>query len=539
MIAMRRKWTWTLVSLVLAFPACGAVWAEELGDIDFKATGKAEAQPLFMKGVLLLHSFEYEDAAEAFQAAQKVDPDFAMAYWGEAMTHNHPLWAQQDRAAALAALGKLAPTPEARRAKIKTERERAYFHAVETLYGEGDKRDRDYRYEAAMAALAAKYPKDRDAAAFHALSILGTNHDGRDFAKHMRAAAIVEEVYEANPRHPGALHYLIHCYDDPIHASLGLRAARRYAKVAPDAAHALHMPSHIFVGLGMWDRVVSSNEESAAAADARRARKKLDVNARGFHSLWWLQYGYLQQGRVDKARALLNRMAKDVAESGSQRTRDHLAYMRAHFLIETERWDSKALDIEIDLSDLSRSVAARDLFARGMAAVKRGDLAGAKALHAVMLGNPIGVEGAAAMKCFPAGGVLGGDSPRDRSAEALTRELEALIRFAEGDRPAAERLMAQTMREEETIPFMFGPPVIVKPTHELWGEMLLAMDRPAEARAAFEQSLQRAPGRYLSLRGLADAAKRAGDAQTAAATRSRMREIRRHAAPADDPVQGD
>jgi tetratricopeptide (TPR) repeat protein len=243
-----------------------------LGHTEFENSGAEAAQEPFLRGLLLLHSFEYEDAAEAFRAAQQADPGFALAYWGEAMTYNHPLWAQQDLDAARAALDRLAPTPEARRAKAPTERERAYVTAADALFGEGDKRARDHAFAEAMEHVHTAYPDDLDAAALYALSILGTSHDGRDVRTYMRAAAVAEEVFARNPDHPGAAHYLIHSYDDPIHAPLGVRAARAYSEIAPAAAHALHMPSHIFTALGLWDDVAHLNEASWAAADARRDR---------------------------------------------------------------------------------------------------------------------------------------------------------------------------------------------------------------------------------------------------------------------------
>src|SRR5690606_18685322 len=171
-----------------------------------------------LRGLLMLHSFEYEDAREAFQEARRLDPAFAMAYWGEAMTHNHPIWQEQDRDAALEALGRLAPTPEERYAKAPTDREKDYLWTLDVLFGEGSKEARDFAYADALAELANAYPDDLDAAAFYALAILGTAHDGRDFATYMQAAAVAEEVFAANPRHPGAAHYLIHAYDDPVHA---------------------------------------------------------------------------------------------------------------------------------------------------------------------------------------------------------------------------------------------------------------------------------------------------------------------------------
>ena len=267
--------------------------SQELGSIDFPTSGSATAQPLFIKGVLLMHSFEYDDAREAFVEAQKADPAFAMAYWGEAMTFNHPVWQRTSPELARAALNKLAPTAEARRTRAQTEKEKDWLGAVERLYAASDaatppragKLARDLSYADAMRRMHEKYPGDDEVRSFYALALLGTSHGGRDVSIYMRAAALVEQVYAKNPNHPGAAHYLIHAYDDPVHAPLGLRFADAYSKIAPAASHALHMPSHIYVAMGMWDESAAINERSVKAADARRDEKKLDVDARGFHAL--------------------------------------------------------------------------------------------------------------------------------------------------------------------------------------------------------------------------------------------------------------
>src|SRR5213593_4562360 len=203
------------IGVLLFASAARAQSAADLGKIDFPTSGKSEAQKRFLRGALLLHSFEFDDAAEEFREAQKLDPGFAMAYWGEAMTFNHPLWMEQDRDAALAVLKRLAPTRQERL----------------------DKAARDLAYAEAMNRLHEKYPDDLDAASFYALALLGTCERKRDYATYMKAAAVAEEVFSKNPLHPGAVHYLIHCYDDPIHAPLGMRAARVYAKIAPAAGH--------------------------------------------------------------------------------------------------------------------------------------------------------------------------------------------------------------------------------------------------------------------------------------------------------------
>ncbi|MEA2488962.1 MAG: hypothetical protein QOH21_754, partial [Acidobacteriota bacterium] len=289
-----------LLSAVSLFPQN----ASDVGEVTFANSGAQGAQEPFRRGLALLHNFEYPTAAEAFRAAQQTDPSFAMAYWGEAMTYTHPVWFQQDAEAARAALARLGKTPAERLAKAPTERERDYLRTLDVLYGEGSKNERDLKYAAAMAGLHAKYPDDVDATAFYALSLLGTAHEGRDFAIYMRAAALLEEVFPAHMHHPGVLHYLIHSYDDPTHAPLGMRAARLYGAVAPNAGHALHMTSHIFVALGMWQDVIDANRRAIDVVNAQRAARGKPTTDCGHYPIW-LHYGYLQQGRADDARKAL------------------------------------------------------------------------------------------------------------------------------------------------------------------------------------------------------------------------------------------
>src|SRR5262245_21166932 len=239
-----------------------------------------------------------------------------MAYWGEAMTKTHPLWHQEEVAAAREILGHLGATPEARLAKARTEREKAYLRAVEILYGDGTKEQRDKSYESAMAGLHRQYPEDVDAASFYALAILGTAEQGRDFATYMRAAAVLEEVFPKHPRHPGVVHYLIHCYDDSVHAPLGLRAARIYSKIAPEADHAQHMTSHIFLALGMWDEEIAANETAMGVVNRYRQKIGKGPSFCG-HYNEWLQYGYLQQGRVEDARRIMNGCRKQAEEAAT------------------------------------------------------------------------------------------------------------------------------------------------------------------------------------------------------------------------------
>src|SRR5687768_1283109 len=365
-----------LLAVCLASPAK----SQDLGTIDFPTSGSPAAQPHFIKGVLLMHSFEYDDAREAFVEAQKADPNFAMAYWGEAMTFNHPVWQRTSPDLAKAALSKLGPTADARRAKTATEKEKDWLGAVERLYSASDKLARDLAYADAMKRMLEKYPADDEVRSFYALALLGTSHGGRDFAIYMRAAALVEQVYAKNPQHPGAAHYLIHAYDDPIHAPLGLRYADAYSKIAPAASHALHMPSHIYVAMGMWDESAAINERSVKAADTRREAKQLDVDARGFHALLWLVYSYTQQGRYEDARGIMTQLEAAAKEGGSERTRSHLALARAAWLIETRKWgEAKA---PVMAKGLPKDAAIADLFAIGFAALRSGNRqAGSMALQ--------------------------------------------------------------------------------------------------------------------------------------------------------------
>ncbi len=475
----------------------------DYGKTTFPNSGKPEAQEVFLQGLLMLHSFQYEDARGSFQEAQRIDPDFAMAYWGEAMTHNHPVWFRQNREAARAALAKLGKTPEARFAKAPTEREKDYLRTLDVLFGDGEKNARDFKYAEAVAGLAAKYPDDLDAAAFHALALLGTSHGGRDFSIYMKAGAIVEEVFAKNPQHPGAAHYLIHSYDDPIHAPLGLRPARVYAKLAPSAAHALHMPSHIFFALGMWDEATESNIDSYTAAKNHDQRKKIPLGGHGYHPLWWLLYSKLQQGQLADARKLLDTAEKHYESSeNDNRGRHTVIRMNAAYALETQHWDHDMNRVGIKESDMGVEPASAYLFVKGVAAIEKENLAAARQVLALMKEKGNSSEKA----------------KEDKGAEALRLELAALIQHKQGNKEAAIDLLKQAIEIEGQMPLDFGPPWPMKPSHELFGEVLLELDRPQEAMKQFALGLKRTPRRAISLLGLARAASAAGDSETAEKT---------------------
>ena len=285
----------------------------------------------FLRGALLLHSFEFDDAARISEA-QKIEPGFAMAYWGEAMTYNHPLWMEKDGEAARKVLERLAPAAQARLAKAPTEREKMYLEAVETLYGKGTRQATTGPTPRRCGGSTRSSPTTRTRRP-SMLSLLGACEGKRDVATYMKAAAIAEEVFAKNPLHPGAVHYLIHSYDDPIHAPLGMRAARVYAKIAPAAGHALHMPAHIFAALGDWDQVIRANEIAVDVSEKRLHHIGRPISGRSHHALFWLEYALLQEGRADEAKTKLATAREDAVAAPREETLWHYAQMRTAWLV--------------------------------------------------------------------------------------------------------------------------------------------------------------------------------------------------------------
>ena len=475
--------------------------------VRFPNSGSPSAQPAFLRGVTALHNFQYEDAAEAFREAQTIDRDFAMAYWGEAMACNQTLWLNQDADKGREILLRLAPTAATRAAKVKTDREKAYLRAVETLFGTGERAARERAYAAEMRRLARSYPGDPEALSFFALSLMGLTarspalfrEGGDDQHQHAlvgstaqkEAAAILQRVLARNPDHPGALHYLIHDYDDPDHAPLALPAARAYAKVAPESSHALHMPAHIFLQLGMWDDAAASDEASFRASEAWVERKGLPVGMRDYHSLSWLLYESLQQGRFQKARETLDLLKTAVAATDAPRFKALLSDMRARYVIETRSFQELASARDFDTSS--------ELFAIGMSATRSGD--------------PRLAEMALAELSKRAGSRESGH--RQGDVAVMEKELAALLAVATGRPGDAVLRMQEAVALDRDLPPPLGPPRPVKPAPELFGEILLELGRPGEAAAQFDRALARWPNRSRALLGRARAAAALGDRESA------------------------
>ncbi|SRX74459.1 tetratricopeptide repeat protein [Aequorivita antarctica] len=474
-----------------------------LGVVNITISGKESAQPHFEKGLLFLHSFEYEDAREAFQEAQKEDPKMPMAYWGEAMTYNHSLWHEQDYEAAAAVLEKLDSIDIA---KNTTEIEQDLIESVHILYQpKTEKKQRDLEYSNFMEGLYQKYPVNQEVAAFYALSLLGSVPEGRDDNIYGKGAKIAQGILKENPNHPGALHYLIHSYDDPDHATLALDAANAYSKVAPDASHALHMPSHIYVAMGMWDNVISSNIASYQASINRMEEKNLNNDARGYHAFHWLEYGYLQKGNYKEAKKMVLDMKKYAAENLSKNARVYLVFLKGTYLIETDEWEDEVANIPVNITDLNISVRSKYHFLEGMKAFKTGNTQKLDSILNVMdqdhKRESFVVSEGSSKLCS---GVTRDEATKMDLKEAEIRQNQLLALRAELDNNTkfAEEYFIKSIDIENSISYSYGPPSIQKPTHELYADWLLTQTRKEEAAKQYELALKIGPGRLRVLKGI-------------------------------------
>ena len=466
------------------------------------ASAAQSPPPEFLRGVAALHSFEYEEANEAFLNVQKTEPGFAMAYWGEAMTYHQALWRNENIASARQALARLGATPAARAAKAKTPKDKALLEAVDILFGAGDSATRRSAYAEAMGALHAREKGNPDVASFYALALLGTMsrsligyvdaHEGHSMSlagsdTQTRVADILGNVLVSHPEHPGALHYLLHNYDDPEHARLALSAARTYAKVAPESSHALHMPAHIFVQLGMWADAATSDRAAFAASDAWVKAKGLSPAMRSYHALSWLQYELLQLGRYREASETAAELAPLVKASGDLALLSDLSSMRARFAIETRRWDLMAQ--ERNFGNIN------ELCAIGFSAARSGNGSLAElARHALATRAQSAEEG----DLRPA-------------AAIMERQVAAVIELAAGRSERAVEILKAATEAELKLPPPLGLPEPIKPAPELLGEVLLELGRPGEALEPFRRALARNANRTLSVLGLARASAALGE----------------------------
>ena len=494
-------------------PGTHASEARRLGIVSFPNSGARAAQQPFLQGLALLHSFEYDDARTAFRQAQRADSGFAMAYWGDALTFAQLLWGLDYADSARTALARLGPTREARLARARTERERRYGAAVEALFDTTKLESRVAGYVAGLRSLTAAHPSDLEARALLAVALMmqegGT--EGEAAARTEEAITLAQSIFAGAPRHPGGAHYLIHATDNPKYASRGLAAARAYAKIAPDAEHALHMPSHIFVQVGAWNDVVASNERAWAASRAWVKARGMANAELSFHSLWWLQYGYLQQGRFDAARGLIDTVRSvlsgiDWATSDAIDARYALEQFRFTYARESGDWSTYGGRAPDRVADNPKVTGERATSFRNAERYRI-------ALVAALLGDTTRAK--PAMDSLPERSVIG------RS------QVAGLLAKARGDTANWIAGLAAAATADERVAH-FGPPNVYPP-HELLGDALLTVGRAREAAAAYEKGLELMPNRSLALLGLARAQRAAGDAAAAARTTVRLRENWRRA----------
>ncbi len=476
---------------------------EQLGTVRFPVSCTPDAQKTFEKGVALLHSFWYEESEKTFLDVEKQDPKCAMAYWGEAMSQWHQLWNRPD-----------APTIKRASAELKkagkmkagtTDRERDYIQALKAFYSNSKKADHEARamaYSVAMEKVYRKYPDDHEAAAFYALSLLAAEPDNdTTFANRKEAGAVLEKLFAAEPNHPGVVHYLIHSYDKPQLAQLGLPAARRYAQIAPAAPHALHMPSHIFARLGLWQDDINSNLASIAAT-RKTAAMHMGGEGHQFHAMDFLVSAYMQSGREADALKVIEEVKampsmKDMYGMGFDPRVYALVAFPARYALEMHHWAEAASLTPVP--EARTGDASITYWARAIGAARSGNVAQARtdiehidAIHKTLL-----------------------DQKKKGSAEAVDqdrKEAAAWLDHAQGkndDAIAALRAMAEKQESSG------DEPDGGLPAREMLADMLIEMKRPEQALAEYKTGLKFFPNRFNSLYGAAQAAEMAGQASEA------------------------
>ena len=490
----------------------GAPEGEQLGTVHFPTSCRG-VDAEFTRGVALLHSFGYEEARSAFEAVAAKDPSCGMAFWGIAMTRYHPLWApptSKDLAAGAAAADR------ARELGAKTEREQGYIAAIGTFYRDAERRAHDARatdYKAALEALSRRFPDDHEATIFYALEVRATAPENDPtYAEQKRAAKLLNELLPLEPDHPGITHYLIHAFDYPVLASEALPAARVYAKIAPDSPHALHMPSHIFTRLGLWQESIASNLASADAG--RRLIAKTQPGATAYetlHALDYLEYAYLQIGDDASAEKVLDEAAASKTfDEATFQAGYALCAIPARWALERRDWKAAAA-LEPPRADLPwqnmRYVPPITWYARALGAARSGrpDRARADLAELAKIG--------ASLKTSPVPG------PYDWAGQVESMRLaaEAWVAYRDGRKEEALKTARSAADLEDRTGKHSVTPGVPIPARELLGDLLLDMGRPAEALTEYGASLRDAPNRFNGLVGAARAAKGSGDAARARA----------------------
>ncbi|HKT87477.1 MAG TPA: hypothetical protein VJQ59_03520 [Candidatus Sulfotelmatobacter sp.] len=472
---------------------------QQLGTVHFPTSCDPKVQKTFERGVALLHSFAFETAEATFRQVAQEDPHCAMAHWGIATTFSR--WAGPDEKQRKEGWTEI-QTAESLHAR--TARERAYIRAEAATYEHPEKDDkkRGDRYLKRMAKLYRDYPDDYEAAAFYALALEESDDDDPTHARRKQAAAILEKLFVIEPNHPGVAHYLIHTYDVPGMAELGLPAARRYAQIAPAAPHALHMPSHIFARLGMWQEDINSNLASIAAS-RNASITHMGDEGHQYHAMEFLVYAYLQSGREDEAKRVIDGL-KDLPKMKNMYGTDYDPNISAQveysasYVTELHLWKDAVALPQItpnDDGDTSLTFKAHALGAAHLGDLKRAEenLRSVKALHdTLVLKNQMRSAGA---------------------VEEDSKVITAWIDHVQGKNDEALRLLQPIAQKDGGLFATDGD----TPAHEMMGDMLLDMRQPEKALIEYEAELKVSPNRFNSLYGAGRAAELANQPQKALA----------------------
>lgn len=478
-----------------------------LGKLEHGFTLNPATQEKFNEGLLLIHSFEYDDALTAFEEATALDSTEVLTHWGEAMCHYKALWRLQNTTNGKAIVARLGDTREERLDSIEDPIEKAMWEVVEIMYGEGDFDERNNLIKFHLAALHEQYPQHQEIAAFYALSLIWASEGYGDGSDDLRlAASITDKITKVNPLHPGALHYKIHALDGPISAKDAVDAADAYAKVAPDASHALHMPSHIYLALGQWDGVVNSNQRSYDASVKRMNKLELKDGARGYHALAWLHYGLLQQGKYEMAEDILNDMISYVPKDPTKGARGYLLGMQSRQLAESGKVNAETqLDLDVKVDDIGITPKSVRSALRAQVAFQNEDINTIKEeidwLSKEIYAASININNSSEAMCSAGNSRYAPTENTVKMAQVIQTQMEGMKALLEGDQQSFETKMKEAIALEDETNFPTGPPRITKPSFEQYGEWLLEKGRYEEASQQFDKALVRMPKRSRSLQG--------------------------------------
>jgi len=481
---------------------------ESFGEVDFSLSCSYETRETFDLALSLLHSFEYAEAEKAFVKVIDMDPDCAMAYWGVSMSIFHSLWMQSD----LGYLEKGEKLLEITQKLPKSDLEKDYLDAISVFYTDWRNVDRAARkimYEKKMEALYKKHQGDTEAAVFYALAIRAAADPGdKSYARQIKSGKILEDLFAENPNHPGIAHYIIHNYDYPELAAKGLTTARRYAEIAPASAHAQHMPSHIFTRLGLWDESINTNINSATSAKCYGDNVQPDATwSQEIHAIDYLVYAYLQSGnnQMAKQHLLETQAITTVFPEQDFAATYALAAIPVRMVLENKQWENAAnlqlpsidftwetLHWESAILHFGRSLGLSHL---GKINAAQNELEKLESLHQLLLND--------------------GEEYKSKQVNVQVHSAKAWIEFAKGNTEEAITLMKKAALLENLTSKHAVTPGEVLPADELLGDLLLELEQPKEALAAYEINLEVRPNRFNGLYGAAIAAKLSGDEEKA------------------------